>query len=105
MALKILYVFIVHLKDFKSHLQEYFEGLAAAATVIVVRETADGILDGGCLMEVNLVLTVLFRNFLVSVIAKILFPLNHCEDRFRCFLVTNSQSSPKKERKSLVHYF
>ena len=105
MALKILYVFIVHLKDFKSHLQEYFEGLAAAATVIVVRETADGILDGGCLMEVNLVLTVLFRNFLVSVIAKILFPLNHCEDRFRCFLVVNSQSCPEMERKSLVHYF
>jgi hypothetical protein len=71
LALKILYVFIVLLKDFKSHLQEDFEGLAAAATVIAVRETADGIQDGGCLMEVNLVLTVLFKNFLVSVIAKI----------------------------------
>ena len=105
MALKIQYVFIVLLKDFKSHLQEDFEGLAVAATVIAVRETADGIQDDGCLMEVNLVLTVLFKNFLVSVIAKILFPLNHCEDRFRCFLVVNSQNCPEMERKSLVHYF
>ena len=31
----------------------------------------DGILDGGFLMEVNLVWTVLFMNFLVSVTVKI----------------------------------
>lgn len=105
MALKILYVFIVCLKDFKSHSQENFEGLAVATAVTAVRETADGILDGGCLMEVNLVWTVLFKNFLVSVAVKILFPLNHFEDRFRCFLAVNSQSYPEKERKSLVHYF
>jgi hypothetical protein len=60
----------------------------------------DGILDGGFLMEINLVWTVLFMNFLVSVTVKILFPLNHYEDLFRCFLAINSQSYPEKERKS-----
>lgn len=66
MASKILYVFIERLKDSKSHLQEDCEGLDYSA-----REKAGGILDGGCLVEVNLVWTVLFRNFLVSIAAKI----------------------------------
>ena len=94
----------MHLEDLQSHLQEDFEGLAAAA-VATVRETMGDILDDGCLVGVNLIWAVLFKNFLVSVIAKILFPLNRCEDRFHCFLAANSQSCPEKEHKSLIHYF
>ena len=75
-------------------------GNRVKAVAVVVGETMDGILDGGFLMEVNLVWTVLFMNFLVSVTVKILFPLNHYEDLFRCFLAINSQSYPEKERKS-----
>lgn len=54
MVLKILFVFIMHLKDFKSRLQEDFEGLTAAS-IATAREMVDGILDDGFLEEVNLV--------------------------------------------------
>ena len=79
--------------------------ITAATIVTAVKGTVGGILDGGYLMEVNLVFTVPFRNFLVSVTAKILFPLNHYVDQFRCFLAVNFQNYLKKERKNLVHYF
>jgi len=44
----------VHLKDFKSRLEEDFVGLTAAS-VATVREMVGGILDDGFLEEVNLV--------------------------------------------------
>lgn len=54
LVLKILFVFIMHLKDFKSRLQEDFEGLTAAS-VATVREMAGGIQDDGFLEELNFV--------------------------------------------------
>jgi len=53
LVLKILFV-LVHLKDFKSRLEEDFVGLTAAS-VATVREMVGGILDDGFLEEVNLV--------------------------------------------------
>jgi len=44
----------MHLKDFKSRLQEDFEGLTAAS-VATVREMAGGIQDDGFLEELNFV--------------------------------------------------
>ena len=54
MVLKILFVFVIHLKDFKYRLQEDFEGLTTAS-VATVKEMGGGILDDGFLEEVNLV--------------------------------------------------
>lgn len=54
MVLKIQFVFIVHLKDFKSRSLVDFEGLTVAF-VATVKEMVGGIQDDGYLKEVNLV--------------------------------------------------